>query len=164
MTFLSMRPHLELCVKSLEEAIGKVKGSGHEKCLAICIDGLKSMLTCLHEYDNTIIKARLFCDSLSRNAMSLNETASDCRKYGWDGGVDGICDLAFELVEDLAVLMREKSLRRGDEFSSPGEQRLMQYFETCGSWFWGDATLVTEYYYMHLPLSMNSAGRPSQAQ
>lgn len=164
MTFLSMRPHLELCVKSLEEAVSKVKGSGHEKGLAICIDGLKSMLTCLHDYDNTIIKARLFCDSLCRNVRSLNETAADCHKYGWDGGVEGICDLTFQLVEDLAVLMREKSLRHGGAFSSPGEQQLMQYFETCGSWFWGDATLVTEYYYMHLPLSMNSPRRVDQAQ
>lgn len=163
MTFLSMRPQLELCVKSLESALGMVREAAWEKCLAICIDGLKSMLTCLSSYDNTIIKTRIFCDSLCRNAVAVNEIVTACRGRLRRAELGGICELAFQLVEDLAVLMREKTLRKGGVHSLC-EQRLMQYFESCGAWSCDDGTLVSEYYYLRLPLSPGKRRRAGQGR
>lgn len=67
---------------------------------------------------------------------------------------DEIGDCCFELVECLAVIFRERALRRPDAQFQALEKLLLDYFEGCGHWRPDDATLVSHFYYTLLPSSL----------
>lgn len=60
-------------------------------------------------------------------------------------------DLAFELVECLAVLARENTMDKGTQHALPMQAEVMDHFENCGEWTPRDGTLVSHYYYHLLP-------------
>ncbi len=60
-------------------------------------------------------------------------------------------EAAFCMIEDMALIMREKKLRMGCTGLCAGEEELMAFFEGSGYWKAGDGTLVTDVYYAQLP-------------
>ena len=57
----------------------------------------------------------------------------------------------MELFEDIALLVREKTLRPPHEGIAPVEHRILHHFETCGEWSPHDGTQVSAWYWHQLP-------------
>lgn len=72
--------------------------------------------------------------------------------------------LAFALVEDLALFMREKKLREGDGLQTAVAERVLAFFESCGNWLADSGEIVTDTYYNVLPIAVMrdiAGGRPN---
>lgn len=142
---------LEPCIKFMLET---AKDAGKEKSrFHACAHGLRALLSCLDEYDNKVLVSSIFYESLISNIRELAKGIEECARRPGVNAKEMAQDLAFQLVEDMAVLLREKYLRNGCE-PSPDELALMDYFETRGHWKFGDQTLVTEFYYIGLPIAV----------
>lgn len=60
-------------------------------------------------------------------------------------------DLAFELMECLAVLAKEDALRMRGQYVPIAQMETMRHFESSGEWSADDGALVTEYYHRLIP-------------
>lgn len=109
--------------------------SSDRERLELCREGLIELKTNADSYDRQIQIAAFFREEL------LTLLAGDISD-----------DVIFSLIEDLAVLMRERSLRRCTV--TPCEKKIFEYFEQSGNWEIGDGTLVSMFYYVHVPASI----------
>ena len=107
---------------------------------------------CLHEmgenlslYTSGLQVSTLFFEELCKIIQSV---CRDC-----DIPVIAMLDKAFGLMECLAVIVRESTLRQKSAKALPAQADVMRYFEGCGHWMPGDGTLVTEFYYSRIPKS-----------
>ena len=98
----------------------------------LCGDGLHELRANAENYDACILASAFFRDELFRH---LAEDVTD--------------DVVFALIEDMAVLMREKTLRCSE--AAPGEKKILEYFERSGNWEIGDGTLVSMFYHVYVP-------------
>ncbi len=101
----------------------------------LCRNGLIELRTNIYEYDAHVQAAAFFRDEL---LMLLTGKAND--------------DVVFALIEDLAVIMREKALRC--PMATSGEKRIFEYFEQSGNWEIEDGTLVSMFYYVYIPAAV----------
>lgn len=62
----------------------------------------------------------------------------------------GIDDL-FSLFECLVIFIRMRQMANPHTALSDTEQEVLEYFETSGEWIDGDDTLVSQWYWKHLP-------------
>ncbi|MBL3581851.1 hypothetical protein [Oleidesulfovibrio alaskensis] len=58
----------------------------------------------------------------------------------------------FALLETLTLFCRERVLRRPDMPESSMEAALFSYFVHSGEWTFADGTLVTDWFYVRLPV------------
>ena len=152
MTFTSMAPLLEQCRGHLA-IIADARGSSENR-FTVCARALYEILACLADYDKNVVIARKFAEQLAADAEALLRVLA-VREGEPGPDIAGLLDeLAFQMVEELAVIVREKTMRSEDEKARPGEAAVMDYFERRGFWFLGDQTLVTEYYYTGLPIAL----------
>lgn len=86
----------------------------------------------------------------------IDEAAALLGTIASAGGKDPgqLGDLGFALLECLAVIFRERSLRGVEDDPEPLAVNLLSYFEGCGHWPADDTTLVSLFYYTLLPYSL----------
>ena len=152
MAFTSMAFLLEQCRERLER-IAETRGADNNR-FSVCARALFEILACLSDYDKNVVISRKFVDSLAANAEAMLQVLSDSTGKSAPELAGRLDELAFQMVEELAVIVREKTMRSGLESARPGEVAIMDYFERRGFWFLGDQTLVTEYYYTGLPIAL----------
>lgn len=115
---------------------------------SLVLEGLEHIMSCLEQFDKAIASGHLFTKHFLR---SLTRPALD----------DQGCWL--ELFEDIALIVREKTLRPPHEGIAPVEQRILCYFETCGEWHPHDGTQVSTWYWYQLPSLVKRAVTPNQS-
>ncbi|MDR2891549.1 MAG: hypothetical protein LBV80_00450 [Deltaproteobacteria bacterium] len=152
MTFTAMAPLFERCQRQLDK-LARNRDTGANR-FSVCARGLSEILTSLDDYDKNVVIAHKFADSLAANAEAITQEMIFHEGEPTDEAMGHLYELAFQMVEDLAVIVREKTMRSAVEVPSPGELDVMDYFERRGFWFLGDDTLVTEYYYTGLPIAL----------
>ncbi len=152
MTFTAMAPLLEQCKRQLDR-IAHTRETGANR-FSICAQGLSAILTSLKDYDKNVVITHRFADSLAANAEAMVRELVFYEGELIIEPMGRLDELAFQMVEELAVIVREKTMRSGIEEYSAGERNVMDYFERRGFWFLGDETLVTEYYYTGLPIAL----------
>ena len=151
-TLRSQASALEFCIRFMQQI---ADGSGTEiNRFHACSAGLRAILSCLDEYDNRVLATGIFYDSLICNIKELAEGISRYGENARPCAIEMAQDYAFLLVEDMALLVREKYLREGCDTQTSEERILIDYFETRGHWRFGDQTLVTEFYYIGLPIAV----------
>lgn len=99
----------------------------------LCRAGLLELQANADDYDACTLVATFFKDELLRH---LTEEVTD--------------DTVFALIEDLAVIIREKTLRCS--LATSEEKKILEYFEQSGNWEIGDGTLISMFYYVHVPV------------
>ena len=62
----------------------------------------------------------------------------------------------FSLFECLVIFIRMRQMASPGLTLSPGEQSVLDYFETCGEWSSRDDTLVSHWYWKRLPDKQHS--------
>ena len=60
-------------------------------------------------------------------------------------------DDLFSLFECLVIFIRMRQMVAPDLRLSAKEQSVLEYFETCGEWTACDETVVSQWYWKHLP-------------
>ncbi len=58
----------------------------------------------------------------------------------------------LEIFEDLALIIREKTLISGKGADAEIERRILRYFESSGQWEKDDGRMVSQWYWYRLPL------------
>lgn len=145
---------LEKCInylQSFEQDAGKSESGTY---IAMCRQGLQGMLDNIEKYSGGIQAATYIRDCFMANLRDLAHIAELDGSYHNAGRVGSLNDLCFAMVEEIAVLVRERYLREGCKGLSPNEKSLMDYFEGSGMWFMGDSTMVSDYYYVKLPVAV----------
>ncbi len=87
--------------------------------------------------------------NITRNKFYANFMQNITRLAALQGKEDDtVCqDLAFYLIEELAVFIRECHLRFPNRATSPQAYAVMTFFENSGNWHAEDELLVTKHYY-----------------
>ncbi|WP_190244580.1 hypothetical protein [Nitratidesulfovibrio sp. SRB-5] len=116
----------------------------------LCAAGLRCLAANAKQYDRLIVRPNAFAAHFAATVAMLAPTAALANPSGTpaDGQLD---DAAFMLVEDMAALFRERSLRAPEDAPHEDEQALLDHFERCGEWLPADGTTVTDWYYVRLP-------------
>uniref|UniRef100_B8DK79 Uncharacterized protein n=1 Tax=Nitratidesulfovibrio vulgaris (strain DSM 19637 / Miyazaki F) TaxID=883 RepID=B8DK79_NITV9 len=116
----------------------------------LCAAGLRCLAANAKQYDLLIVRPNAFAAHFAATVAMLAPTAALANPSGTpaDGQLD---DAAFMLVEDMAALFRERSLRAPEDAPHEAEQALLDHFERCGEWLPADGTTVTDWYYVRLP-------------
>jgi|GEM_PF-968675 len=111
--------------------------------MLLCAQGLHEMGENLHLYTSGLHVSAPFFEELCETVLSVCQDS--------DIPVIAMHDKAFGLMECLAIIARESTLRQKRETALPAQTNVMRYFEGCGHWTPGDGTLVTEFYYSRIP-------------
>ena len=112
---------------------------------SICERGLGEFAARSERYRASVHTAKPFMDELEQMLQRL-----ELRAMALEGQRQ---EVAFGLVEALTMIMRETVLRTGGEFSE-AEKDVLRFFETSGRWTPMDGTLVSDYYYVRIPISV----------
>lgn len=143
-------------------ASGQSPGASAPEALrALCAAGLRCLADNAEEYDRLIDRPNAFAAHFAATVAMLAPTAARAgtpapRTAGAEQPAAGpsgerLDDTAFMLVEDMAALFRERSLREPEAPPRDVEQALLAHFERCGEWLPADGTTVTDWYYVRLP-------------
>lgn len=127
---------------------------GSQRLRALCSAGLRNLADSADEYDRLIARPNAFATHFAATAAMLAHTAANT-----ESGVQSpaappdaqLADAAFMLVEDMAALFRERSLRAPEAPVPPAEEALLAHFENCGEWQPADGATITDWYYVRLP-------------
>ncbi len=116
----------------------------------LCAAGLRCLAANAEQYDRLIVRPNAFAAHFTATVAMLAPTAALANPPATpaDGQLD---DAAFMLVEDMAALFRERSLRAPEDRPNEAEQALLDHFERCGEWLPADGTTITDWYYVRLP-------------
>lgn len=137
MFFQTNIPHIKKAVETLST---RQPGDTHDNTAALtaqCKAGLQLLLRNPQSYDTHVTAPSPFTDHFLEALAQLPHP-----------------DAVFGLFEDLVIFMREKSLRCHGDNACPVETSLLSHFETLGEWHMGDGTLVSEWYWVRLPLAV----------
>ena len=108
----------------------------------VCARGLEAVCAHLDRYRSGVVMTADFLKELGETAKGVcGETCSDVQAA------------SFALVELMALVMRETSLRAGT-VPTQAEAALLRYFEESGNWDPHDSTLVSDYYYRKIPMAL----------
>lgn len=134
---------------------GQTPGTAdHHSLRALCADGLRCIAAHAGEYDRLIARPNVFVTHFAASVAALAPTAAlAATPSGHDARTmeDQLDDAAFMLVEDMAALFRERSLRAPEALRYDAEQALLDHFEQSGEWLPADGTTITDWYYVRLP-------------
>lgn len=131
------------CMHAAARLKGVVDEAPEPQLMLLCAQGLHELAENLHWYTSGLTVSTPFFEELLETVQSV------CQDE--EVPVMVMHDKAFGLMECLAVIVRESSLRQKSEQTLPAQINVMRYFEGCGHWTPGDGTLVTEYYYSRIP-------------
>lgn len=122
--------------------------------VALCRQGLQGIFSNLGSYSNKIQSATFIHDCFRKNLSSLESLADADVSAEKTDTAASLNDLCFAMIEEMAVLMRERYLREGGKDLSVSEKAVTDYFESSGNWYIGDTTMVSEYYFVKLPVTV----------
>jgi hypothetical protein len=111
--------------------------------MLLCAQSLHEMGENLHLYTSGLHVSAPFFEELCETVLSVCQDS--------DIPVIAMHDKAFGLMECLAIIARESTLRQKLETALPVQADVMRYFEGCEHWTPGDGTLVSEIYYSRIP-------------
>lgn len=132
------------------QATGATGATGPHALRALCSIGLRSLAANAEQYDRLIVRPNAFAAHFAATVAMLASTAAHANPPA--GPADGqLDDAAFMLVEDMAALFRERSLRAPEDAPHDAEQALLDHFERSGEWLPADGTTITDWYYVRLP-------------
>lgn len=132
------------------QATGATGATGPHALRALCAAGLRSLASNAEQYDRLIVRPNAFAAHFAATVAMLASTAAQATPPA--GPADGqLDDAAFMLVEDMAALFRERSLRAPEDAPHDAEQALLDHFERSGEWLPADGTTITDWYYVRLP-------------
>ncbi|EGY26493.1 hypothetical protein DA2_1229 [Desulfovibrio sp. A2] len=125
----------------------------------LCADGLRCLADNADEYDRLIARPNAFAAHFAATVAMLAPAAASFAATGAhpdDGSAPApsaamLDDATFMLVEDMAALFRERSLRAPEDAPRHAEEALLAHFEHGGEWVPADGTTVTDWYYVRLP-------------
>lgn len=139
----------------LPPAVGQVDANdAAHRLRSLCSAGLRSLADHADEYDQLIARPNAFATHFAATVAMLARTASlaEGRAESPSAPSDAqLADAAFMLVEDMAALFRERSLRAPETPVPSAEEALLAHFENCGEWQPADGATVTDWYYVRLP-------------
>lgn len=116
----------------------------------LCAAGLRCLAENAEQYDRLIVRPNAFAAHFAATVAMLAPTAALAPPATAPAGGQ-IDDAAFMLVEDMAALFRERSLRAPEDAPRAAERALLDHFERCGEWLPADGTIITDWYYVRLP-------------
>ncbi len=122
-------------------------------CVAMCAKGLRSFLQGIEGNEKYIVTTLPIYEFFRAHLSDLLLRVEN----GGAADFDALSELCFALFEEMAVLTREKYLRAGGNVT-PVEEEVMRYFEQSGLWRINDGTLVSEYYFVRLPMAVLRSG------
>ncbi|MDL2313432.1 hypothetical protein LJC36_00455 [Desulfovibrio sp. OttesenSCG-928-C14] len=148
MSFHNLSEDMKYCAEHLDLlAVRLHRPDGRIKAVA---SGLTAILSAPDLYEVRFEACRAFASSFERNLARLRVLLASEDACAQEVELEDLC---FLMVEELAVILREKYLRSGCAGQSPQEKKLAEYFETRGHWRYGDSTLVSSLYYLELPVA-----------
>lgn len=112
----------------------------------ICVQGLLEIADRYAKYKNTTVTGRRFMDELDESVRSLLKEK--------DFAAEEMHSVAFQMIEAIAVVIREASLRESTQQPRAAQEAVMRYFEESGHWHPGDGSLVSDYYYNRVPIGV----------
>lgn len=140
-------PHYAL--EAINRFLGTLGTMNETKFTIPCIDGLREFVTNWDHFKNNTVVAKRFLGELQTHLR-------DCRNCG--GLPDqSLGDAELPIVECLAVIFREESLKQPTRQQPPAQASLLRFFEEEGEWRIGDGNLITDFYYFILPMTVEAA-------
>ncbi len=151
MNFTPLVSDLAFCADALENLPA---GERHGALFRICAGAMRILAGHAEEYDREINDSRGFVKHFQETIQDMVSFLKGSGSFAPDPDV--AYEKAFVLVEELAVFMREKHLRSACGSENKVCRKLLDFFESSGHWRPGDGTMVTEYYYVVLPVAAMS--------
>lgn len=111
----------------------------------LCADGLRCLADNADEYDRLIARPNAFAAHFAATGAHPDDGSAPAPSAAM------LDDATFMLVEDMAALFRERSLRAPEDAPRHAEEALLAHFEHGGEWVPADGTTVTDWYYVRLP-------------
>ncbi len=108
-------------------------------------DGLACLARNALAFDEAVLVPSPFSEHFSQVVSSF--AAPDTPEK-----IEDPAALAFSLLEDLVVFFRERFLKQGCMPLEDVESEVLNYFETCGEWYPTDGTLISDWYYVQVPV------------
>lgn len=151
---ISMPETLAQCITQLE---GLLQGNIQiETCAEwpLLFRALKAITGKWSSYADNIIVAECFLGFFCENVGRLLQCLEAMREKPEEREeiLAEFAEVVFAITEETAVLMREYALRTGYSGLNQDELDFMDYFDASGRWFLGDGTMVSEYYYVRVPV------------
>lgn len=146
------------CINCLELLAQERPGTKDAEHIVLCAKGLRAYIQTGKPGKRHIITTQHIYKHFRRNLATL---ITRCKEGLYD--VDEASEICFALLEEMAVLIREKQLCSGGDITAD-ERSIMDYFEQDGMWTLGDHTLISEYYFARLPLAALHAGKADQGR
>ncbi len=135
------------------DIFSRYAGETDDMFILICARGLRAIAEQSGAYEVSIQMTAKFM-------LHLQEELEKLRAYFSGTGKSGVMaharmqEAAFCLVEDMALVMREKKLRTGCIANCADEEALLAFFEGSGYWRAADGSMVTGAYYVDLPVAV----------
>ena len=114
--------------------------------MQLCADGLREVAENYEEYSSVVSTASPFLRELSEKVKLI---AHDAKREA-----ELQHDHAFSLMESMAVVLREVLLRKGASVLKPAHHKLLDFFEGSGHWKANEGSMVTDYYYNRIPITV----------
>ncbi len=134
------------CLKAADCLMLLASQAREPRLMEVCSLGLREYAHQYYAYQSCVKTAAPFIQELAAEVSGLCPGGS----HSPDGGHD----MAFVLVEALALIMREAVLRKGNHQPTSEQEAVMRYFEQSGHWRHGEGSLVTDYYYTRIPIDV----------
>lgn len=112
----------------------------------ICVQGLLEIADRYAKYKNSTVTGRRFMEELDESVRSILKEKDLAAKE--------MHSIAFQMIEAIAVVIREASLRESTQQPHAVQEAVMRYFEESGHWHPGDGSLVSDYYYNRIPIGV----------
>lgn len=139
----------------LAHTVGQIDANdGAHRLRSLCSAGLRNLAGHAEEFDQLIARPNAFATHFSATVAMLARTAAGAEDAAAPPAAPSdaqLADAAFMLVEDMAALFRERSLRAPETPVPSAEEALLAHFEHCGEWHPADGATVTDWYYVRLP-------------
>lgn len=114
--------------------------------MKLCAEGLRELGDNIEEYSSKATISSCFFQELCEKVKSISDDTAPKTELQHDN--------AFALFEALAVVFRETFLRAGASALKPIQQAILDFFEGSGHWKANEGTLVSDYYYNRIPISI----------
>ncbi len=136
---MSLTSIAALCVKTAA-TFKDMYATTKIEIFSLCARGLLAITAQQERYSHTaIVKTPFWNELQAALALVCNEGCQE------DLQAEG-----FRILEAVMLIMREASLRMGNERTKE-EAELLAFFEQSGNWQANDGTLVSDYYYSRIP-------------
>lgn len=136
----------EAYIKTAECFSRLASESPNPDLMELCADGLRELVNHYEDYCAKVLISKFFLKELEKKVKTLSET--------FDSDALLQHDNAFELMEDLIVIIREACLCEGGYTAREIQEKILEYFEISGLWDPFEPTMICDYYYHRIPISV----------